>query len=181
MKAYVDLGANTGKVAAEFAVEHPDFEIFCVEPNPDLISSIHSNAVRIGRTFVTMWAAAWITNGTTSLFRSTAHAASTIVGGKIEPSHWPQIDYNVGLNVPCFDFSAWMLKTFHLTDYVVLKMDIEGSEYAILDKMLADRSLSLVNELRCEWHHDRYPEIGEARHNEVRNRAKSVTHLIDWH
>jgi FkbM family methyltransferase len=178
MKAYVDLGANTGDVAAQFAIDHPDYGIFCVEPNPELIGHIHANAVRVGRTFVTMWAAAWISDGKLPLFLSEAHDASTVVPGKVEH---PQIDYTNGINVPCFDFSRWMLRTFRPTDDVIVKMDIEGAEYAILEKMLADGSLSLIKELRCEWHHDRFPAIGVESHNDIRARTEAAATLVDWH
>ncbi len=51
--------------------------------------------------------------------------------------------------VQCFDFSAWLSE---LAGDVVVKMDIEGSEYELLEKMLDDGTATKVKELLVEWH-----------------------------
>jgi len=179
-QAFVDLGANVGKVSLEYAKNNPGCDIYCVEPTRELIKEINDKSFQAGRTFITMWAAAWTYDGTINLFGSGASEASTILGGKVEINGWPQINYGSSHLVPCFDFSAWLLRTFDLSDHVTLKMDIEGAEYDVLEKMIADRSILLVKELICEWHHDRYPNISVERHNTVRNRVRELTSLKDW-
>jgi FkbM family methyltransferase len=179
-RAFIDLGANVGKISFEYAKNNPDCDIYCVEPTRELIKEINDKSFQAGRTFVTMWAAAWTYDGTINLFSSGASEASTIVGGKVEINNWPQIDYENSHLVPCFDFSAWLMRTFNLSDHVTVKMDIEGAEYDLLEKMIADRSILLVNELVCEWHYDRYPNISVERHNAIRNRVRQLTSLKDW-
>lgn len=179
-KAFVDVGANTGKISYEFAVEHADYDIYCIEANPALIPQIHRRSVQLGRTFVIMWAAAWVYDGTINLYQSGANAASTVVEGKVERGKWPQIDYESPTSVPCFDLGDWMLRTFTLRDSVILKMDVEGAEYTLLEKMIQDRSLALASELWCEWHQDRYPAISQEKHEQVKNAAKQLTRLKDW-
>ncbi len=53
--------------------------------------------------------------------------------------------------VPCFDFSAWLAS---LGEHVILKMDVEGAEVALLERMLDDGTDQLVDELVVEWHED---------------------------
>ncbi len=53
--------------------------------------------------------------------------------------------------VPCFDFSAWLKDQGHVD---AVKMDIEGSEYQLLEKMHADGTDELVGLLIIEWHRD---------------------------
>lgn len=180
-QVFVDLGANVGQISFDYAIAHPETEIYCVEPTKALIKDINEKAFRAGRMFVTMWGAAWIFDGHVDLFGSGAAEASTIVAGKREINGWPQIDYSHPDAVPCFDFSAWLLRNFNLADYVTVKMDIEGAEYAILEKMIADRSILLVSELICEWHQDRYPEISLERHQAIRDAAARLTKLRDWY
>ena len=179
-KAFVDLGANLGIISERFAVQHPGFDIFCIEPNPTLIPSIVECSLRAGRPFWVMWAAAWVTDGTIDLFESGAHEASTVVPGKLEHSGWPQIDYTRSLTVPSLDISAWLKRTLTGYDEIVLKMDIEGAEYPILEKMIADRTLGLVTRLSCEWHEDRYPDIGRERHETLKSKVESLTNLEFW-
>jgi len=62
-------------------------------------------------------------------------------------------DYGMGevFEVDCFDFSKW-LKQFKEDDYIIVKMDIEGSEYEVLSKMLEDGTDKLIDKLLVEWH-----------------------------
>lgn len=178
---FVDLGANKGNISLDYAISNPNSEIFCVEPNSALISDILAKSAQAHRLFVIMWAAAWTYDGSVKLFQSGAHEASTVVEEKIEPNHWPQIDYNNSSEVPCFDFSAWLLRSFTLNDQVTLKMDVEGAEYDLLERMIADRSILLIRRLICEWYFDRYPSISIERHNAVRTSVAAHTSLEDWH
>jgi FkbM family methyltransferase len=178
--AFVDLGANLGDVSLKFAKNNPGHDIYCIEPNPILIEHINRKAFEVRRTFVTIWAAAWVYDGMVDFFESAAHAAATVLQGKIEHDPWPQIDYQSPTAIPCIDFSLWLLRMFGLADDVTVKMDIEGAEYDILEKMMADRSILLVRKLICEWHYDRFPGISVDRHHAVRNRAAALTELVDW-
>ncbi len=65
-------------------------------------------------------------------------------------------------------------------DDITVKMDIEGAEYELLDHMFRDKSIFLVRELFCEWHHDRFPEITIERHSTLIDSLKAVTHLKSW-
>jgi FkbM family methyltransferase len=57
--------------------------------------------------------------------------------------------------VKMVDFSKYVLKNFNNSDEKILKVDIEGKEYELLEKMIQDGSLSCIHELFCEWHYDR--------------------------
>lgn len=54
-------------------------------------------------------------------------------------------------NIPCFDFSAW-IRT--LPSPVVVKMDIEGAEYPIIEKLHADGTDKNIELLMVELHTD---------------------------
>jgi len=55
-------------------------------------------------------------------------------------------------DVECVDFPAWLRCHVKPSQNVRLKMDVEGAEYDILPKMLADGSIKLIDELLIEWH-----------------------------
>lgn len=57
------------------------------------------------------------------------------------------------VEVPCFDLSSWIKDSFDSNDYLILKLDIEGAEYDVLEKMVEDGTLSMVSELWGEWHY----------------------------
>jgi FkbM family methyltransferase len=56
------------------------------------------------------------------------------------------------VEISCFDFSSWLKNTFSQDDYIILKLDIEGAEYEVLNKMIEDGTMSLINEFWGEWH-----------------------------
>ena len=64
---------------------------------------------------------------------------------------WASRVAEYGDYVPCFDFSAW-LRTMRKRDKLIVKMDIEGAEVQLLERMKEDGTDGLVDELLVEWH-----------------------------
>ena len=62
--------------------------------------------------------------------------------------------------VPSFDFSSW-LRT--LPERPIVKMDVEGAEFPILERMIDDGTDLLVTELLIEWHDDKLAGFAERR------------------
>tara|TARA_B100001113_G_scaffold67631_1_gene52159 strand:- start:664 stop:1362 length:699 start_codon:yes stop_codon:yes gene_type:complete len=61
--------------------------------------------------------------------------------------------------VEAIDFSKWVLDNFKKEDFIILKMDIEGSEYKVLPKMISDGSIGYINTLIIEWHDWMLPQF----------------------
>lgn len=59
----------------------------------------------------------------------------------------------------CVDFSKFVIQKFNKSDYVELKIDIEGAEYNLLEKMINEGSIKYIKKIYCEWH---YRKIGES-------------------
>ena len=55
------------------------------------------------------------------------------------------------VNIECFDFGKWVKESFNEEDYVLLSIDIEGSEYEVLNKMLTDGSINHIDRLYVEF------------------------------
>ena len=56
------------------------------------------------------------------------------------------------VKIPCFDLSSWIKNTFTPNDYIILKLDIEGAEYEVLNKLIEDGTINMINEFWGEWH-----------------------------
>ncbi|XP_078684386.1 uncharacterized protein LOC144917906 [Branchiostoma floridae x Branchiostoma belcheri] len=54
--------------------------------------------------------------------------------------------------VDTLDLSRWVQENTRLEDYVVLKMDIEGGEFDVLEKMLEDGTFKWIDKYYGEWH-----------------------------
>jgi hypothetical protein len=79
----------------------------------------------------------------------------------IEGSWRPVDDYFEGVEkVPCRSLASLMWENGH--EHIdLLKIDIEGSEYRVIEAMLADRLL--VDQICVEYHHGMLPRIQRAQ------------------
>lgn len=82
-------------------------------------------------------------------------------------------EYSLGqvVTVPCVDFPEILLETCSKNDQVVIKMDIEGAEYEILNKMIDNGSINLVSTLFVEFHDFILPEKYKEMEMNIRDRC----------
>jgi FkbM family methyltransferase len=135
----VDLGCVSHDRADSLAVLAELYEpdhMYGFDPYPALdesVKSIEGVPVTLRRK------AAWVFDGVVSFH----------IDG------WASRMNGSGVHVPCFDFSRWLKRL--RAGYLVVKMDIEGAEVPILEKMDLDGTIELVDELLVEWHGQELP------------------------
>lgn len=88
--------------------------------------------------------AVWIKDGRVKFHISGREDAAGIkdLTGHTEPKE---------ITVPSIDFSKFVSELPEA--YIICSMDIEGSEYPVLEKMFKDGSIDRINELDIEFHH----------------------------
>ncbi|WP_432066572.1 FkbM family methyltransferase [Streptomyces sp. C10-9-1] len=178
-KIFVDCGANLGIVLKRFMHELPDHDFYAFEPNATLLPSVTANVERArhagpGRGLPQCG----VDRGRHDrpLPRPPRESSTVMPGKRVPPVYDQQIDYSSPVAVPAVDFSTWLRRTATPEDHVVVKMDIESAEYPVLRKLLADGTIELVSVLYVEWHHDRFPAMSQAEHDEV---AAAVCARVD--
>ena len=85
-------------------------------------------------------------------------------------------------SLPCLDLSRFLRDNYCPADYLVMKLDIEGAEFAVLDKLIADGTISLLRELYVEYHQTEN-EDWEGRQTEIDLKLRSIPGLYyrnDW-
>ena len=67
--------------------------------------------------------------------------------------------------MPAIDFSRWlkeMIARHTEADgskpFVVVKMDIEGAEYAVLEELVRDGTITLISDLMVEFHTQQFDQ-----------------------
>ncbi len=133
----VDLGCHS------YDPSYSSLHILVREYDPDMIYGFDANPTMVGDVTVIDDCPADVQNKAAWLYDGTVRFCDRGMGsflGDMCDQH-----------VPCFDFSAWLAT---LPGDVVVKMDIEGSEYELLDRMLEDGTAGKVKELLVEWHGD---------------------------
>lgn len=140
-KIFIDCGANDGCSLILFSKiysDYKDFTVYSFECSNQFYSKLVPTGNTLGfKEFYPIKKAVWISDG------------------KKKYDGWQLIDTSTvddGDGVECLDISRFILDTFSKDDHIILKMDIEGAEYRVVDKMFNDGTLSYINEFYGELH-----------------------------
>ena len=76
--------------------------------------------------------------------------------------------------VGCIDLSQFIIENFSKDDNIIIKMDIEGSEYDTLEKMIETGAIEYVNVLVVEWHSRYFTNT-----DEIMERERLITEKIN--
>lgn len=90
---------------------------------------------------------------------------------------------NEQLTVESIDISEWIRNNCNKNDFIILKLDIEGAEYNVLEKLIETRIISYINEIFVEWHGHflKNSETFQARESNIKDFAsKQNITIIDW-
>jgi FkbM family methyltransferase len=145
---FVDAGAHRGETIAHFEKsslysQHP-WEMFAFEANPNLIPDIPKKP-----NLTVLNKAVWTEDGTVEFYLGENTLSSSLLGDKK-----PGLS-KTPIKIPSVDFGQWLKKNFSKDDVIFVKLDIEGAEYEVLDKMLQDESITYVDRLYVEFHNER--------------------------
>ena len=50
------------------------------------------------------------------------------------------------------DVTSWLARSFHVDDYVLMKLDVEGAEHEIVQRLEAQGALGLIDVMAIECH-----------------------------
>lgn len=154
-KIFIDGGARTGEsfeIIQRDLPEYSTFEVILFEPNPIHKEPLEALAKEKNCTFVN--GAIWNATGEADFFIAVdiyGDQGSTLYSDKQE-----RLDRENPIKVKTYDIVD-ILSEFTEEDYVVLKLDVEGSEYDILQRLVDTNNLSKVKEYVIEWHDQFYP------------------------
>lgn len=172
---FVDCGAYDGCSAVQFLLSEPDFEAVSFEPNPALWPHFDGLPTRLMRTV------AYTFDGEIDFtIDPTDGDGSTLVKGKTIDFYGTINDADCPvIRVPCIDLSAFLREAAETYDRIVLKLDVEGAEYDILEKLLEDGTIRHVDRLYCEFHsHKMQLELG--RHDRVVKEIGKLVPVHEW-
>lgn len=153
-KTFIDCGYYRGRALDYYApLMDENWKVYAFEPNPDL----ECDFSRFPFEVELIRKAIWIEDGTRLFVKSARDDASylatrPIIGDDVSP-------------VECIDFSRFVSE---LEGTIVVSMDIEGSEFEVLRKMLEDGTAEKLSILDIEFHHRLLPEESAGSASELR-------------
>lgn len=158
---FIDAGSFDGRSARLFRQQYgPDWEIHCFEPDPRIENretgiTLHREAV-------------WVHDGESD-FHLGQLESSTLIAGKSTG----EVGQHGTIRVSCLDLSRWLTQMVKPDDRVFLKLNIEGAEYPVLNKMIEQGTIALIGELAVEWHFGKIP-LKRSKHQRLVQRLKSA-------
>uniref|UniRef100_A0A0D9X385 Uncharacterized protein n=1 Tax=Leersia perrieri TaxID=77586 RepID=A0A0D9X385_9ORYZ len=159
---YVDVGARSygSSIGSWFRKQYPKqnhtFQVYAIEADP----AFHSEyAAKKAVTLLPY--AAWVKNETLKFEingdpgKEDEAKANGRGMGRIRPMEGKKMSGEVR-SVPAFDFAEWLKRTVSQQDYVVMKMDVEGTEFDLIPRLFDTGAICLIDELFLECHYNRW-------------------------
>ena len=83
------------------------------------------------------------------------------------------LDIDNPIKVGCVDLDRWVKENFSNGDFIILKLDIEGKEYDVLERMIKRGSIEYINKIFIEWHWNKVG-VSQSRHNKLVKQIKDM-------
>lgn len=181
-KVFIDAGAYNGDTVKQFfnwglinGNPH-EYKVYAFEPNPNMkkqmedVASQYENVEYIPK-------AVWVADEPIQFAVDTTPTplGSTVMSGKT--NIWDNFGH---VKVEAVDFSEW-LKQF-INDEVIIKMDIEGAEFPVLEKMIMDKTIFIPKKLMVEFHPNKVKEYTTTYCNQFIQEIKDMGVPLEvWH
>ncbi len=139
-----DLGANIGKITKHLIGTGKD--VFAFEPDPEAFAQLRNITAPNLEIF---HSAVWVNEKKQTLFRhkdwekSHSHTSSSLISSKVN------VDSRNTIEVNSTDISGLVS---NLRGTGVMKMDVEGAEYALLNYWSDSKVLNRFEFIFCEFH-----------------------------
>jgi len=153
MKYWLDLGSRKG-VSLKWAVKHlRDVDKYIgFEPVPEFCKKLRIKFRSNSKVKINNAAIGIRDRGDAAFFLDkTLQQDDTIFIGKgsslIEGMQNGEI-----IKVKGISLSNYILSNFKKSDYIIVKVDIEGMEYDVLEDIIRSGAIDYIDEMRCEWH-----------------------------
>lgn len=162
-KVFIDAGANKGQSIDHFINIIPDwkeYEIHLFEP--DSRCSIYLSKYKDIPNIQLHKQAVWTHNGTVKLYLAGSPTGNSVVHEKVN------VNINKYVEIACTDLSSFITEKYLPEDYIIVKIDIEGGEYEVLEHLLHTKAVTYIDELFVEFHKDKIPgKLSQNQHNNL--------------
>lgn len=150
MNVFIDCGFTNGRATKKFfEKKQGNWLIYGFEPNREY----HGQTLDLGDRFrvVLIPAAVWSSDCIKTYYMNRSdHEKNNILGLHEGENEQEEM-------IVCLDLVEWMTRAIQQTDHVILKLDIEGAEFEVLEHLLDTGKMSIVKHLVIEWHERFFP------------------------
>lgn len=174
-KLFIDCGGHDGCSVIKFLSQFPEYDVVTFEPNPELWSYYKNLTTQLIKKLACHHGgqAEFIIDPVDADGSSIIKEKNVDFYKKIKNEDCPVIVAD------CQDLSEFVQEQAQNYQEIVLKLDVEGAEYAILEKMLQDGTLKLITKLYAEfhWHKMNFPK---EKHDALIKRLGLYLDIKEW-
>jgi FkbM family methyltransferase len=167
-KIFVDCGFNAGEMLERLVKALPDFQFYGFEVNYQYFAATAAELQKRHPNILGLNFSAVSDHDGTASFHIAGQKGGILraEATTILPElHKEEFTDERPYEVPAIDFSRWLTETAarHTgadgsKPFVAVKMDIEGAEYAVLEKLVRDGTITLISELIVEFHTEQFDQ-----------------------
>jgi len=154
---FIDCGSNLGQGFNYFKkyFRNDIYDSCLIEPNPYCMVELRKKfSDESNISFIQK--AAWVRKEQLNFYGLVEDSrGKTTTGGSVIANHAGSLyrpNTEKALKVEAFDLSEFLKEKSQLYDTIVVKMDIESSEYEVLNHLLVTNAIDYVNHLVVEFH-----------------------------
>ncbi|MCF7993661.1 MAG: FkbM family methyltransferase [Chromatiaceae bacterium] len=172
---FIDCGGYDGCSAIKFRIKNPAFDCVTFEPNPTLWGYYEGLPTQLIKK------AAYTYNGEIKFTQDNIDedGSSVVRRKKIDFTGQKKNSQFPTIKVECIDLAEFIAQSAQTYDKLILKLDVEGAEYDILDKLIEQDLLRHVSKLHCEFHWQKCG-IPQHRHDAIVAKVEETTKILDW-
>ena len=149
MNIFLDCGSNIGQGYSHFRQKYrDDYRYILFEPNPYCYAELLEKFGNVDNVEIRNEAIF-----SEDCCKTFSFGEKYSVGGSIIKNHnslYNKINQNQ-LSVRCIDI-VQLINGFSANDNIVIKLDIESSEYDVLEHMIKTETIFKVKKIYCEFH-----------------------------
>jgi FkbM family methyltransferase len=146
MKVFIDLGAYNGDTLEQAIELFSDFDYFyAFEPFADSFGEMEKKFSGNGKVRLVNKAASNVDGKEKLFLKAKGNEGHSLCSKKSNVT-------SKSIEIESIDFSKYLEENFSEDDTIVLKVNIEGAEYKMFDKMISDGTIKYVDKIFCEWH-----------------------------
>jgi len=171
---FIDCGSNLGQGFKFFKkyFETKFFDYILIEPNP--------NCIKVLRKFVNnnitlIEKGVWSHETTLKFYGINESSDIVTSGGSLIKNHnslWYTADEKKSLEIETISLSKLIMDKKNEYDTIVLKMDIESSEFVVLPSLIDSNAINLISHIFIEFHTKFFDTEDQPKYEELEKQIK---------
>lgn len=174
---FLDCGAHRGESVNMFLKKVANSQIYTVhsfECNPESIVKFKAAHAK-NNNVILHEKAVWTHEDGLKFYLGASSGCSVI-----ESKRSGDLDKNNPIFVESISLSKFIRENFSSDDNLVLKIDIEGAEYEVLQDLIDSGTIKYVKHLFGEWHHQKIDLPLETHKNLIKSLESVGLRMREW-